>query len=339
MGFSRKRTGTGGRIRYTAVYRDLKRRQRSAGSFATRREADRAWQRAEVMMGLGRVGDPARGRQTFERYVEDTWLPNHEVEATTRERYTICLYKHILPEFGHMRMIDILPEHVREWVTKMKGGGVSPAMIAQNKVILSGIFTTALNDQVTFLHPCKGVKTPPVPVKPYTIITPEQFSAVYEALPDARWRLLVETDIESGLRWGELTELRVADIELASRILTVSRAVVQVSPRFHPQRGRFLVKDYPKDRVPALQAQRADRREAEGARRRARSRARRSAVPGARWRRTPSAEAAASGRSRDAGPDRAERGRPTLSARHDDRLLARLLPVRLLPGRLRTVPG
>ena len=46
MGFSRKRTGTGGRIRYTAVYRDLKRRQRSAGSFANRREADRAWQRA-----------------------------------------------------------------------------------------------------------------------------------------------------------------------------------------------------------------------------------------------------------------------------------------------------
>jgi len=83
------------------------------------------------------------------------------------------------------------------------------AVIAENKVILSAIFTTALNDQVTFLHPCKGVKTPPVPVKPRTIITPEQFTAIYEALPDARWRLLVETDIESGLRWGELTELRV----------------------------------------------------------------------------------------------------------------------------------
>jgi hypothetical protein len=47
-------------------------------------------------------------------------------------------------------------------------------------VILSAIFTTALNDQITFLHPCKGVKTPPVPLKPHTIITPEQFSAVYE---------------------------------------------------------------------------------------------------------------------------------------------------------------
>jgi hypothetical protein len=39
---------------------------------------------------------------------------------------------------------------------------------------LSAIFTAALND-VTFLHPCKGVKTPTVPRKPLKIITPEQF--------------------------------------------------------------------------------------------------------------------------------------------------------------------
>jgi integrase len=87
-----------------------------------------------------------------------------------------------------------------------------------------------------------------VPVKPYTILTSEQFSAVYEALPDPLWRLMVETDIESGLRWGELTELRVRDIEFSSRMLTVSRAVVQVSPQFHPEGKRFLIKDYPKDR-------------------------------------------------------------------------------------------
>ena len=121
-------------------------------------------------------------------------------------------------------------------------------MIAENKVILSAIFTTALNDQVTFLHPCKGVKTPPVPVRPRTIITPEQFNAIYEALPEARWRLLVETAIETGLRWGELSELRASDLDFGSRMLTVSRAVVQLHPQFHPQGGRFLVKDYPKDR-------------------------------------------------------------------------------------------
>jgi len=97
------------------------------------------------------------------------------------------------------------------------------------------------------LHPCKGVKTPPVPVRPRTIITPEQFGQLYDALP-VDFRLLVETAIESGLRWGELTELRVHDVEFATRMITVSRAVVEVHPRFHPDGQRFLVKDYPKDR-------------------------------------------------------------------------------------------
>jgi integrase len=87
-----------------------------------------------------------------------------------------------------------------------------------------------------------------VPVKPRTIITPEQFAELYEAMPDAQSQLLVETAIETGLRWGELTELRGRDIEFATRMLTVSRAVVTVQPRFHPEGGRFLVKEYPKDR-------------------------------------------------------------------------------------------
>jgi hypothetical protein len=81
-------TGTvrpSGKIRYAAIYRDLKGRQRSAGTFGTKRQADKTWQRAEAVIALGRVGDPARGRQTFRRYVEDVWLPNHEMEPTTRQ--------------------------------------------------------------------------------------------------------------------------------------------------------------------------------------------------------------------------------------------------------------
>jgi integrase len=99
------------------------------------------------------------------------------------------------------------------------------------------------------LHPCKGVKGPTVPVKAFRILTPEQFERLYAALPTDDARLLVETAIDSGLRWGELTELRVKDLDPASRILTVSRAVVQLDPKFHPTGGRFHVKGYPKNRL------------------------------------------------------------------------------------------
>ncbi|MEU9874049.1 hypothetical protein AB0C87_40030 [Actinomadura sp. NPDC048021] len=59
---------------------------------------------------------------------------------------------------------------------------------------------------------------------------------------------MVETAIETGLRWGELTELRGRDLKTRSRLLTVSRVVVELNPKFHPEGKRFLVKDYPKDK-------------------------------------------------------------------------------------------
>lgn len=74
MGFSRKRLGRDGKPRYTSYYIDLKGRERSAGTFSTKKQAEQAWQDAEAEVRKGRVGDPARGRQTFEQYVE-LWLP------------------------------------------------------------------------------------------------------------------------------------------------------------------------------------------------------------------------------------------------------------------------
>jgi integrase len=55
---------------------------------------------------------------------------------------------------------------------------------------------------------------------------------LYDAIPETEMKLLVETDIESGLRWGELAELRVRDLNLRSRTLTVSRVVVEPTIRF-----------------------------------------------------------------------------------------------------------
>jgi site-specific recombinase XerD len=249
VGHSYRRVGVNGRPRYAAIYHDARGQRRSAGTYATKREADRAWAAAEADALLGRGRDPRRGKITFGSYVTGVWLPNHQLEHTTRQRYSYQLSKYLLPEFGAMRMGDIAPVHVREWITRLKDQRVSASTIADLKTILSAIFTTALNDQIASVHPCRGVKTPTVARRPRTIVTPEQFDLIHSALPDARWRMLVELDVESGLRWGELTELRVHDFSSATRMLTVARAVVEINARFRDSDApRFIVKDYPKDK-------------------------------------------------------------------------------------------
>jgi integrase len=249
MGFSRRRPGRDGRPRYTAYFLDIRGQERSAGTFARKRDADDAWKNAEAAIRAGRRGDPSRGKRLFEAYVLEEWLPHHQLEPGVRSEYARQIRKHLLPYFGPMKMRDIMPEQVRQWLTAMQAKGVRPRTIQYCKVsILNAIFTTALEDEVVTIHPSRGVKTPPVPKKPRRIITAAEFDLLYQALPDADTRLLVETDIESGLRWGELTELRPRDLDVPTRILTVSRAVVEVPPEEHLSGGRFLVKDYPKDK-------------------------------------------------------------------------------------------
>ena len=63
------------------------------------------------------------------------------MEPTTREGYTYSIYAHIMNTFGPMRMREILPSHVREWVAELIIWGMSPANIRLNKSILSAIFT------------------------------------------------------------------------------------------------------------------------------------------------------------------------------------------------------
>lgn len=247
MGWKKERVAENGTIRYQALYRDIRGNERSAGTYRTEDQARKAWQRAEAKVELGLLGDPRRGKQRFGRYVTKEWFPNHVIEASTRQGYHHQLHNHILPEFGKMRLIDILPSHVREWVVRLQAEGVGASTIRQCKVILNAVFTTALNDQITVLHAGKGVTTPTIASKPKTIITAPQFNAIYAQLTEPLYQLLIETDIESGLRWGELTELRVKDLDVNTGVLAVRRAVVQLEPKFHPTGGRFLVKDYPKD--------------------------------------------------------------------------------------------
>jgi integrase len=248
VGWVVRRPGSGGRTRYTAVFRGLDGEARSAGTYGNRRDAARAWQRAEVDLAAGRVLDRRQGMQTLRQYALETWLPNHVVEASTRQGYRYLLNRYIVPELGDRRMAEIMPGHVREWVARLQEiHGARPPTVRRCKVVLDALFTTALNDQLTLLHPGKGVKTPHVATKPRTIITVEQFSRLLEAVDDDAMRLLLETDIETGLRWGELTELRPHDVDLDTRVVTVSRVVVRTDTAASATRARFAVKQYPKD--------------------------------------------------------------------------------------------
>jgi integrase len=61
---------------------------------------------------------------------------------------------------------------------------------------------------------------------------------------------MVETAINTGLRWGELIALKPRHLDLIKRTLTVEETVVEVSIKNSPTGARMLTKPYPKDNEP-----------------------------------------------------------------------------------------
>ena len=194
MGWVDCRTTKDGKPRFTAMFRDIKGEPRSAGTYSTEKRAIRAWQEAEAKIALGRIGDPRRARQRFRRYV----LKSGSRTTSSRRRLgspiTTCCTATSCPSSARLRMIDILPSHVREWIVRLKAKGTGAPTIRRCEVILNAILMTALNDQIVFLHAGKGVNTPKVVKKPKLIVTAAHFDAIYNELNDGMYRLLVETD-------------------------------------------------------------------------------------------------------------------------------------------------
>jgi integrase len=235
-----------GTRRFMAAYRDPSGRTRSAGSFVSRRDAERAGRRAETRVEDGSWLDRTAGRITFRDYVEKVWWPSRHLEVSTMAGYRANLNRHFLPYFGDIPMADVLPSTVQAWVTKAIGEGLSARSTVKYHVMLHGVFKRAVRDRVIAYNPCAETELPKVVPRKTRTLTPEEFQRLLAAIPD-RFKPMVLTEIETGLRWGELIALRPRHIDFLRRTITVEETIVEVSKRVSPTGERMIVKPYPKD--------------------------------------------------------------------------------------------
>jgi integrase len=232
--------------KFKACYRDPSGAERSAGTYSSRRAAERAGQREEQRVREGRWHDYSLGATTFRDYVEKTWLPSKHIELTTRAAYNSNLDKHFFPFFGDRPMGRILSSNVQEWVTMATAQGLTPRSVRKYHVMLHSIFRRAVRDQLILSNPCEHTELPKVVLRRSRTLTPEEFDQLIQAIPE-RHRLMVETAIETGMRWGELIALRPRHVDFLRRQLTVEETIVEVSKRHSPTGERMIVKPYPKD--------------------------------------------------------------------------------------------
>ena len=244
-----KRNGSDGVVRFQGRYRDPFGVKRTAGTYPSRSQALKAANKVEGKVIDGTWIDPAAGRITFKEYAEDVWLPSRLLEVSTRAGYRSYLRNHFVPYFGHMRLARIMPTTVQAWVTQALDSGLAPRSVSKYHVMLHSVFARAVRDRIISFNPCENTELPKVVLKQRRILTPAEFETVLATMP-ARFKPLLLTEIETGLRWGELVAIRPRHVDFLSRTITVEETIVEVSKKDSPTGERMIFKPYPKDDEP-----------------------------------------------------------------------------------------
>jgi len=133
-----------------------------------------------------------------------------------------------VPFFGGMPLARVMPSTVQKWVKHATQSGLSPRSVAKYHVMLHSVFVRAVRDRLIDFNPCEDTELPKVIPKKTRTLTPVEYSSVLAEIPD-RFRPLVMTAIETGLRWGELVALRPRHVDFLRRTIVVEETIVEVS--------------------------------------------------------------------------------------------------------------
>jgi integrase len=156
----------------------------------------------------------------------ERWLADRDLKPRTRADYQLLLDKRILPTLGHLRLSRITVRRVHDWYHDLSPK--TPTLRARTYGLLRTIMITAWQQDYVEANPCRVRGGGSAKRKHQTkIASVPELEAIAAAMPE-RYRAMILLAGWCALRYGEVTELRRSDVDLATGVLHIRRGVVRV---------------------------------------------------------------------------------------------------------------
>ena len=208
--------------------------RRSLGTFATRKEADKA--EREALSARDRGIDLAPRSATIgdvvQRYLRDR---KGHCEAKTLQEYEKLAKAYILPHLGARPLPKLRPAHIAEWQLALTehGGKDGRALSAKTtfhaRSLLSAALRWACKMQLLVVNPCAAVDAPKVRRSQAKALTREEVLHLLQACSESRWAPFVTLALTIGARRGELLALRWENIHTESKTVTIEASLSQTN--------------------------------------------------------------------------------------------------------------
>jgi integrase len=239
--------------------------QERTKAFDRRADAERHKEGMTTALNTGTYADPQRSAVTF-GVVAEAWLRTKE--AAKRAPKTVAGYRGllevlILPKWKDERLRDIDHERLQNWVTwlatdpaarqnKRKGdshAGLSPARVIQTHQVVHQVLAYAIRSKYIATNAADAIELPRRAAAEKMALSHDQVRQLADETCAAEMMVRNRSDTRAsltspqalatmvrllaygGLRFGECIALRVGDIDIDRRRITVGRSITQVRGR------------------------------------------------------------------------------------------------------------
>lgn len=237
--------------RYRVRYRRPDHRQAAKRGFRTKREAERYLISVESQMMTGDYIDPANSRVTVSDLAPD-WLDvkRMKLKPSSYKLLDDAWRVYVEPRWGSTQLGAIAHSDVQKWITEVSAGTAhtvrrysartadqgkrpkSATVVIRAYGVLAAVLDVAVKDRRIPRNPARGVDLPRKGKKRHVYLSHEEVDSLARSAGPAH-APVVYVAAYTGLRWGELSALRVRDLDLERRRLSVNENAVLVGTELH----------------------------------------------------------------------------------------------------------
>ena len=226
----------GARRRWLARYVDSAGKEHTK-SFDRKVDGQKWLDTITTEMTIGTWIDPARSSVDFAAVAEQWFTTKSTRKPKTVAGYRSLLDTVVLPKWGETALRDIDFEDVQTWVTSLSttgsyrfaDRGLSASRVVQAYQVLDQVMRYAIKAKRIAVNPCDDLELPRRAGADKRFLTHREVREL--ALACGRFRVLVLVLAYTGIRFGEAIALRVQDVNLDRRQITVRRSATKVTGR------------------------------------------------------------------------------------------------------------
>lgn len=186
---------------------------------------------------------PKKNKVTVGQWM-DFWMENYKVADLTdtgRESYENEIKYRIKPHIGDIKLADLRPLDVQQWVNKLSTngrrdgkGGLAPKTVVRAYGVLRQALDIAVEQELIISNPAtkkvgnkNQINLPKIPKPKIKHMTADDAAAFLEAIRDDYMYSAIVTDLAIGVRRGELLGLKWKDIDFKKGTVLVRRQLVR----------------------------------------------------------------------------------------------------------------